>query len=102
MNGYIYILAILVVILAIWVGHWFNWPSRLHPLLAYCYGVGTILAGIAIWMLPAGYAHLYLLILGIAAAAGIATTIAYLFDHAQKRLTETSAKARLYDKTKSE
>ncbi len=32
------------------VGHWFPWPRRLHRLLAYCYGVASILAGAAVWL----------------------------------------------------
>jgi len=105
MNGYIYALAVVIVVLAIWWGHYFRWPAKLPPLLAYSYGVATILGGVAIWMLPAGYSNLFLLILGIAVAAGAATGFAYLWDWGQKKIMEKLAalfsKAKLYDQDQS-
>lgn len=41
-------LAITALLLA--MGHWAPWPSRLHRLAAYAYGVASILVGAAIWL----------------------------------------------------
>jgi len=40
--------------LLLFVGHWFPWPTELHKLAAYVYGVVSIVLGYSIWQLKAG------------------------------------------------
>lgn len=92
-DSYFYGLA--ATALTILVLHWFPWPSgKLHRLAAYTFGVASILAGQAVWLLPisppqnwgaggaegAGGAALWLAIASFALVAGAATAIAWFAD----------------------
>ena len=94
-DSYFYGLA--ATALTILVLHWFPWPSgKLHRLAAYTFGVASILAGQAVWLLPlsppqncevpfclwegAGGAALWLAIASFALVAGAATAFAWFAD----------------------
>lgn len=77
--------ACLVAALAIVAGHYFAWPKRLARLLAYGFGVGTIMLSFALLAtLEHGGATTWAsaaIVLAIVAAAAGATTLAcYAFD----------------------
>lgn len=63
------------------VGHWAPWPRKLHRLLAYSYGCASILAGQALWLLPA-HADAWWGLVGFAVAGGAATAGCYGIDWA--------------------
>ena len=63
----------------LWVGHWLPWPSKLPRVLAYVYGVGCILFGLAVWLIPDNW-QLWLGVLAYAVAGGLATVAAYGYD----------------------
>ena len=70
-----------LTVLLLLVGHWFPWPRPLSRLWAYAYGVGSILAGLAVWLLVSGQ---YVVMLGVAlvaVAGGVAVVVAYQIDH---------------------
>ena len=69
-------------------GHWFPWPSKLHRVGAYTYGVSAILVGLAV----ATERHHWLRTAGICAAGGLATIAAYAVD----RLLVARQKWRVY------
>lgn len=59
--------------------HWAPWPKRLHRLAAYTCGVASILAGQAIWLLPAQRDTWQSLVF-FAIIGGLATGLCYLID----------------------
>ncbi|NIV31591.1 MAG: hypothetical protein GWN58_19525 [Anaerolineae bacterium] len=63
------------------VGHWFPWPRPLPRLWRYIYGVSSILAGIAAWLLVSGQYIVMVGITVIACAGGLAVIISYQIDH---------------------
>jgi len=94
----------ILVGLAIWLGSYGQWTTwfqiagtaiatagaiglaslpkatNLHRLIAYSLGVASILMSLAIWLGSSGQWRAWWMIVGIAAAAGLATTIAYAID----------------------
>lgn len=70
---------LILTALLLLVGHWLPWPKKLPRLLAYAYGVGCILLGLAVWLLPADW-RTWLGIGAFCAAGGLATLAAYAYD----------------------
>jgi hypothetical protein len=68
-----------VTILLLLTGHWLPWPTRLPRVMAYIYGVGCILAGLAVWLIPDNW-QTWLGVLAYAVAGGLATLAAYAYD----------------------
>lgn len=64
------------------VGHWAPWPRRLHRLAAYVYGVASILAGQAIWLISHGRLDIWLGLVAFSVAGGFATGLAWFIDWA--------------------
>lgn len=62
----IFYLGLAITGLLLALGHWFPWPQRLHRLLAYIYGVASILVGTAIWL---GWQGQWVIVGGLAAIA---------------------------------
>jgi len=98
--------------LIIFVAHWFPWPRRLHRLIAYAIGVTSILSGLAIWLIPSPFPCvltgegpgmgagatgfiIWLMIMGIAFAAGLATALAWFVDW----VLHLAAKDSIYERT---
>ena len=69
-----------LTVLLLLVGHWFPWPCPLPRLWSYAYGVGSILAGIAVWLLVSGQYIVMGGISAIACAGGVAVVLAYQVD----------------------
>jgi hypothetical protein len=67
------------------VGHWFPWFRRLSRIQAYAYGVGSLLIGEAIWLVPSNW-PLWLGLILFAGVAGAAVCLAYLIDWVQNML----------------
>ena len=83
-----------LVALLLFVGHWYRWPTgKLTDtdkgrLFAYAYGVGSILAGQAVWLLTTPMVqrygwYLFLEVAAFAVVGGLATGLAYLVDAIQ-------------------
>lgn len=79
------ILILVCVFLLLYGGHKFRWriipgitvQGKLHPIGAYVYGVGCILAGIAVWCYADGGDYTWFWrAVGVAAAAGFGTLAA--------------------------
>lgn len=71
---------VILTCLLLAVGHWFPWPRRLPRLAAYSYGVASILAGAAVWLLPRGAGDVALGMTLIALAGGLATALCWGID----------------------
>jgi uncharacterized membrane protein YhaH (DUF805 family) len=76
------ILATLVLILLLGLGHWWPWSallgSKLHPIGAYTYGVSSILIAFLIYHWPSYHIVLELFVLCI--VGGITVCLCYLID----------------------
>lgn len=75
-----------ITVLFLLVGHWFPWPRPLPRLHAYTYGVGAIIAGVAIWKIPQGDWVTPLGLVVMSAAAGFAVWFGYAVDSTVVRL----------------
>ena len=66
------------------VGHWFPWPTDLNRILAYAYGLASIIGGMFIIdLLQPGITMLDLI--GVSFVAGVVTITGYLYDLAHER-----------------
>lgn len=61
------------------VGHWLPWPAKLPRILAYAYGVASILTGLVVWLWQSNRA-IWFGILAYCVAGGLITLAAYAYD----------------------
>lgn len=76
----LYAAGLFVTVAILAIAHWFPWPARLHRLAAYAIGVGAILAGVAVWLIPTGQAALFWQFAAFAVAGGIITAVCWGID----------------------
>ena len=73
-----YGLAIEVLLLALF--HWAPWPRRLPRIVAYVIGVGALLVGAAVWLLPLGQCQIVAGLTLLAVAGGLAIAACWGID----------------------
>lgn len=80
MFGNLFWYAITVVFMGELLLHWAPFPRTLPRIVAYGLGLATILVGCAIWLIPTGNGLVFVGVLVICIAAGIATLLGYGVD----------------------
>lgn len=70
--------------------HWYPWPRALPRVVSYMLGVAAILLGCAIWLLGIQQIRILLGIVGICAAAGLATLLGWGVDWLHNLLVRVS------------
>jgi MFS family permease len=82
------IIGVVLTALLLAIGHWFPWLDRNRRIRNYSYGTASIIAGFAVWRLPAGDWVSVVGLLLIAIVGGLVVIGAHEADRTQQQIRQ--------------